>query len=178
MTQELPQPPWPPGYVPEAAPAAPDVPETAPVAPDVPQPPSPAPVIPRDPKTGRILPGAPGRPKGSKNKKGRLTLEAVQSLADDAVAALRQLVRHQHWHAVRYVLDRTLPADGRTVELDSAADPNVAIEALAAGDISPTEFSRIAQGWKTAKDASELSEIKRQVDDLEELIAALKGKRS
>ena len=163
MTDPI-QPPWPPGFVPAEAPAAAEA---------VPEAPAPAPAIVRDPKTGRIISGG-GRPKGSRNKKGRLTLEAVQGLGDDAVAALRQLVLHQHWHAIRFVLDRCLPADSRTIELTSATDPNCLIEAAAEGAISPSEFAKLAQAWKTASEASELRDLKARLDELENLILQLK----
>jgi hypothetical protein len=166
MTKPLPSP-WPPGYVPAEAPAA---------APAVPAQPRFNP--PRDPATGRILPGHGGKPKGMLHRKTRAALEAVQAIAPEATSMLAILVRQGNFAAVKFVLDRTLPDGGRVVELDSAADPNAAIEAVVSGDISPVEFARIAQGWKTAKDAAELSEIKKQIEELEQLVSALKGKRA
>lgn len=166
MTNPLPSP-WPPGYVrPEAPTAAPAAAEAVPAQPRF--------NPPRDPATGRILPGHGGKPKGMLHRKTRAALEAVQAIAPEATSMLSILVRQGNFAAVKYVLDRTLPDGGRVVELDSAADPNAAIEAVVSGDISPVEFARIAQGWKTAKDAAELSEIKKQIEELEALVSALK----
>lgn len=162
MTNPI-QPPWPAGYAPEAAPAAADVPAS----------PAPAPSIVRDPKTGRIISGG-GRPRGSKNRKSRIAAEAIEGLAGDAIASLRLLVLHQNWNAVRFVLERVLPADSRTIELDSATDPNCLIEAAAEGAISPSEFAKLAQAWKTASEASELRDLKSRLDELETLILQLK----
>lgn len=122
---------------------------------------------------GRILPGFGGRKPGSKNKKSREALAAVQDLAPDAIASLRVLVRQHNWSAVKYILDATLPALGRTVELDDGS-PQTVIQAVVDGTISPTEFGKISIGVKAAMDASELRELKNQVDELEALIGALK----
>ena len=124
---------------------------------------------------GRIRAGTgfKGRKPGSQNVRSREALAAVQDLAPDAITSLRTLVKQHHWHAVRYVLDVTLPALGRTVELDSTT-PDALLQAVANGEISPTEFSKIAVGMKSAMDASELKELKSQVDELEQLIGALK----
>ncbi|WP_019516172.1 hypothetical protein [Sphingomonas sp. Mn802worker] len=121
---------------------------------------------------GRFLPGFGGRKPGSKNKKGRATLEAVQNLSSEAVAQLRDKVRAGEWTAVRYVLDYTLPKGGRTVELDSN-DPNAIIDAAAMSEISPEEAARLSQAFKTAADASDVKELKRQVEELEGIIGAV-----
>lgn len=148
-------------------------PQPPPLPPPLPtQPPPHIPAEGRGPD-GRILPGFGGRKPGSKNRKSREALAAVQSLAPDAIAALRTLVQQHNWAAVRYTLDATLPALGRTVELDSTT-PDTLLQAVANGDISPTEFSKIAVGMKSAMDASELTSLKNQLDELEQLVTALK----
>lgn len=161
MMTPLPSP-WPPGYQPpEAAPAVTE---------------APAPTFnpPRDPKTGRILPGHGGKPKGMRNRRARVTLEGVQDLAPDAVRMLGVLVNQGNPAAIKLVLEYTLPRGGRTIDLDGTADPHKLIEAVTTGEISPDEFARIAQGWKTAADAAELKEIKAQIEELEALVAAMR----
>jgi hypothetical protein len=151
--------PWPPGYQPSGPVEA-----------------APAPRIPpegRD-ELGRIKPGFGGRPPGVKNKRARITLEGVQDLAPDALAMLGNLIRQGHMSAIKLVLEYTLPRGGRTIDLEGTADPNKLIEAVTTGEISPDEFARIAQGWKTAVDAAELKEIKAQIDELEALVAAMR----
>ena len=74
--------------------------------------------------------------------------------------------------AIKLVLDYTLPRNGRTIELESS-DPNALIDAAAMGEISPDEAARLAQAYKTAGDASEMKELKRQVEELELLIGSL-----
>ena len=125
-------------------------------------------------KAGKFLPGQGGRPPGSRNKKPSAALTAVQSLSDLAIAKLAMLVSQNSWAAIRYVLDMTLPRGGRTVDLDGTADPNELIAAVTSGEISPDEFARIAQGWKTAVDAAEMKAIKAQIDELEQLVSALR----
>ena len=123
---------------------------------------------------GRFKPGQGGRPPGSRNKKPSAALAAVQNLSDLAIGKLAMLVSQNSWPAIRYVLDMTLPRGGRTVDLDGTADPNELIAAVTGGEISPDEFARIAQGWKTAGDAGEMREIKSQLDELEQLVSALR----
>lgn len=121
---------------------------------------------------GRFLPGFGGRKLGSKNKTSRNTLNAVQNLASEAVNQLAERMRQGDMSAIKLILDYTLPKGGRTVELDSS-DPNCLIDAAAMGDISPDESARLAQAYKTAGEASELRELKHQVEQLELLITAI-----
>lgn len=123
---------------------------------------------------GRILPGFGGRPKGSRNKRSREAVAAVQDLAPDAIAGLKVLVAQLNWPAIKFVLDATLPRDGRTIDLEGTTNAHDLVEAATSGEISPSEFARLAQGTKSALDAAELKDLKAQVDELEMLIAALK----
>ena len=125
-------------------------------------------------KAGKFKPGQGGRPAGARNRKPSGALAAVQNLSDLAIAKLAMLVSQNSWAAIRYVLDMTLPRGGRTIDLDGTADPNELIAAVTSGEISPDEFSRIAQGWKTAVDAADMKEIKAQIDELEQLVSALR----
>lgn len=160
MMTPLPSP-WPPGTGPEAAPAAPEAPGQVWNAP-------------RDPKTGRLLPGGPGRPRGTKNKRTMATLEAVQDLAPSAVKMLAVLVAQGDPTAIKLVLQFVLPRGGRTIDLDGTADPNELVAAFTSGQISPDEFARAAQGWKTSADAAELKELTAKIEELEALVAAMR----
>jgi hypothetical protein len=123
---------------------------------------------------GRFKPGQGGRPPGVRNKKPSGALAAIQSLSDEALAQLAALVREKNFAAIRLVLEYTLPRGGRTVDLDGTADPNELIASVTSGEISPDEFARIAQGWKTAAEAADLSDIKAQIAELETLVSAMK----
>lgn len=122
---------------------------------------------------GRFRPGFGGRQKGSRNKISRSTLAGVQALSSEAVGQLAIKMREGDMTAIRYILDYTLPRGGRTIDLDTS-QPNTLIDAATSGEISPDEFARIAQGWKTASDAADLKDLKHQVDQLELLISSLK----
>jgi hypothetical protein len=122
---------------------------------------------------GRWLPGYGGRARGSKNKTSTKLLKDVHSLSDDAFEQLASKVRAGDWPAIKLVLDYTLPRNGRTIDLDGTADPNSLIEAATSGEISPDEFARLAQGWKTVSDAADLKDLKYQVEQLELLITAV-----
>ncbi|WP_103729573.1 hypothetical protein [Novosphingobium sp. HII-3] len=121
---------------------------------------------------GTFAPGSGGRPRGSKNKVSLTSLKAVQDLSSEAVAKLRERVTAGDMGAIKLVLEYTLPKGGRTVELDST-DPNAIIDAAAMGEISPDEAARLAQATKTASEAAELKDLKRQVEELELLITSL-----
>lgn len=123
---------------------------------------------------GRFKPGQGGRPPGSRNKKPSGALVAIQALSDVALAKLAVLVSEGSFPAIRLVLEYTLPRGGRTIDLDGTADPNALIESVTSGEISPDEFARIAQGWKTAVDAAELKDLKAQVDEIEQLVSAMR----
>ncbi len=121
---------------------------------------------------GTFGPGNPGRVRGSKNKVSLASLKAVQDLSSEAIAKLKERVTAGDMTAIKLVLEYTLPKGGRTVELDSS-DPNAIIDAAVMGEISPDEAARLAQATKTASEAAELKDLKRQVEELELLITSL-----
>ena len=122
---------------------------------------------------GQFLKGFGGRKPGSKNKTSKATLQAVQALSSEAVAKLGERMRDGDMNAIKLILEYTLPKGGRTIELDSN-DPNAISDAAMMGEISPDEAARLAQSVKTAGDAAELRELKRQVEELELLVSSLK----
>lgn len=123
---------------------------------------------------GRFGPGNPGggRRIGSRNAVSKQTLTAVQSLASEAVGKLREKMQEGDLTAIKLILQYTLPSGGRLVELETP-DPTAIMDAAAMGEISPDEAARLAQAFKTVGDASEVKELKRQVEELELLIGAL-----
>lgn len=124
--------------------------------------------------TGRFKVGHGGRPLGSKNKKSADALARVQGLSDAAIDKLAELVAQGSFAAIKLVLEHTLPRGGRTIDLDGTQDANKLIEAVTTGQITPDEMARISQGWKTAIDAAELNNIKSSIEELEQLVAALR----
>lgn len=124
---------------------------------------------------GRFLPGTGGRKKGSRNKSpGLSTLIAVNGLASEAVSFLGEQMRAGNMAAIKLILDYTLPRGGRPIDLDGTMEPNELIEAATSGEISPDEFARLAQGWKTAAEASDVKELSHKVEELELLITSLR----
>lgn len=125
---------------------------------------------------GKFAPGNPGggRKIGATDTISHSTQKAIHGLASEAVAKLAERVRNGDFVAIKYVLDCTLPRGGRTIDLGGSADPNVLIEAATTGLISPDEFARMAQAWKSVGDAADLKELKHQVEQLELLITSLR----
>lgn len=103
--------------------------------------------------------------------------EAIQDLGPSAIKMLGVLVAQGDPTAIKLVLQHVLPKGGRTIDLDGTADPAELVAAFTSGEISPDEFARAAQGWKTSADAAELKEITAKIEELEELMTALKGRR-
>lgn len=124
---------------------------------------------------GRFGYGNPGggRRFGSKNAISKKTIAGVQSLADETVAKLADKMREGDMSAIKLILSYCLPAGGRTLDLDGTANPNDLIEAVTTGEVSPDEFARFSQGWKTITDAADIKELKHQVEQLELLITAV-----
>lgn len=135
---------------------------------------TPAAWAPERDNAGRFKPGQGGRPPGVRNRKPSGALAAIQAMSDVALAKLAEALTRGDFAAIRYVLDMTLPRGGRTIDLDGTADPNELIASVTSGEISPDEFARIAQGWKTASEAADLADIKSQLSELEQLVGALR----
>lgn len=123
---------------------------------------------------GRFGPGNPGggRKLGSQNAVSKNTLTAVQGLASEAVKQLADKMRAGDMTAIRLILQYTLPVGGRLIELETPTADAI-IDAAVMGQISPDEAARLAQAFKTASDAAETKELKRQVEELEQLIGGL-----
>lgn len=123
---------------------------------------------------GKFLPGFGGRKPGSKNKSpGILALRSVEDLASETIGKLAEQMRAGNMAAIKLILDYTLPRGGRTIDLDGTMEPNELIAAATNGEISPDEFARMAQAWKSASDAADLRDLKHQVEQLELLVSSV-----
>lgn len=120
--------------------------------------------VPRFPN-GQFGPGNPGKPKGARNKLNRQLLEAVADLTSQSVMVLREQLDQNNIKAAIYVLDRFLPSE-RAIEIQSS-EPNAWADALASGDITPSEAARAAQALKTISDATAVTELQARLDELE-----------
>lgn len=125
---------------------------------------APAPV-----RRGGFQPGNPGRVPGSKNRLSRETLNAVQGLASEAIAALRLRLTAGDMRAVELVLEHCLPK-GRTIDLQST-DPYTIADAMAAGDISPDEAARMATVVDKLKSIEEVESLRTRLEDVEAELA-------
>ena len=138
-------------------------------------PPAPVPHIKPEDRdaSGRFKAGSAGRKAGALGR-SKAIIDGVEALGPDALAVLGTMVRQGVWPAVKLVLDYCLPKDGRPIDLGGKSDPHDLIEAATTGIINPTEFAKLAVGFKSALDAAELQTLKNQVDELEALVKALK----
>jgi len=103
---------------------------------------------PIDPKTGRFMKGAPGRPKGSRNK---VTLAIENMMEGEAEAITRHcidLAKRGDPTAMRIVMDRIAPVrKGRPIPKLEKRDGETSIEALLRavleGEIAPEEGKEV-----------------------------------
>lgn len=103
---------------------------------------------PIDPKTGRFMKGAPGRPKGSRNK---VTLAIENMMEGEAEAITRHcidLAKRGDPTAMRIVMDRIAPVrKGRPIpkleKRDGETSIEVLLRAVLEGEIAPEEGKEV-----------------------------------
>ena len=124
--------------------------------------------------SGRFLKGkAPGRRPGSRNRVSQVALNDVKAIGPIAIARLKEKVNEGSLRAIEIVLSHILPKGGRCIDLSGSANPNDLIEAFCNAEISPDEFARASQAWKSAAEAADMGEIKTQLAELETIVTAL-----
>lgn len=126
---------------------------------------------------GRFGPGNAGKPLGakSKNRIGRSALAAVQDISSLAIFKLRALVDAGEFQAIKLVIDLTVPR-GRLIELDTG-DPMAWADAMAEGDISPTEAATAASALVKLHEVGEIAELAKRIAELELLITEERNRR-
>lgn len=122
---------------------------------------------------GRFAPGNPGRRRGARN---RVTRAAEALLGRDAAALTKkaiELAMAGDATALRLCLERLIPpARERPLDIDKLSDdPAVAmteiVQAVAGGDLLPSEGERLAALVKAKAEMSTLSEIEERLAALE-----------
>ena len=128
-------------------------------------------------RQGRFAPGNPGKPKGARH---RVTRHCEALMAADAEAITVSVIRAAKGGdlaAARLVLDRLSPPRREATvavdlpEMNGAADlpgaVNAILAAVAAGDLTPSEASRLSGVLADTARALEVHEIETRVADLE-----------
>ena len=128
---------------------------------------------------GRFAPGNPGRPKGARHKATRAVENLMQGQVERVTTAVIEAAAKGDMAAARLILDRIAPRREPAVSVDipnieSAADLPMAIaailQAVAAGDLTPTEAAKITQTIEAAAGAIELHDLDRRIAEIEENI--------
>lgn len=119
--------------------------------------------------SGRYLPGHGGRRPGSRNKIAHETIKKIQEMRGDAIQQLRNLVTAGDIKEITYVLDRIIPKNGRTIELDDTR-PSTIAEMLADGSINPEEARDIAATIKSLREIEELEQLRAKLIELEAIV--------
>jgi len=117
---------------------------------------------------GRFTAGNPGRPKGSRNKANRETLDAISNLRGKAIQTLSDQLDQGNVKAAMFILQRFLPSE-RVVDV-TATDT----EALIENEITPSEANKIAMSLKQLTDIEHMAAIKDRLDELEAIISGAK----
>jgi len=128
-------------------------------------------------RKGRFAPGNPGRPKGARHKATEAVEHLMQGQMERITAAVIEAAAGGDMQAARLVLDRICPARREpavSVEIptiESAADLPMAIaailQAVGAGDLTPSEAAKITQTIEAAAGAIELQDLDRRIAEIE-----------
>ena len=116
---------------------------------------------------GRFAAGNPGKPRGATHKLNREALNGIGELLPSALAVLREQLAASNFRAAAFVLQRYLP-DTRVVEIGSM-DSNAIADAAAEG-LTPAELAKLVASLKLLREAEDLADIRRAMDDLEALV--------
>ena len=127
---------------------------------------------------GAFGPGNPGKPKGARHKATKAALELLDGEAEALTRRAIDLALDGDTTALRLCLDRIVPPrkDAPVTfdmpRMQSAADAaraaGAVLDAVAAGDLTPTEGAHLMQLVETYRRTLETS-------DLEKRVAALEG---
>jgi len=128
-------------------------------------------------RKGRFTPGNPGRPKGARHKATQAVEHLMQHQVERITSAVIEAAAKGDMAAARLVLDRIAPARREpAVSIDmptiqSAADLPMAIaailQAVGAGDLTPSEAAKITQTIEAAAGAIELSDLDQRIASIE-----------
>lgn len=109
---------------------------------------------------GRFGAGNPGRPRGSRNKANRETLDAISNLRGKALQALSDQLDQGNIRAVLWVLDRFTPSE-RVVDMD---DP----------ELTPSEQNKLALAAKQISEIDHIAAVSERLSELEAIISGEK----
>ena len=134
-----------------------------------------------EPKTGRFQPGNPGKPKGARHKTTLIAEKLMQDDAENIVKAVIEAATKGDMTAARIVIDRIAPArrdnpvSFELPKIESAADAakvmSAILDAVAEGDITPSEASEVSRLVETFVKSLEASEFESRLARLEQNMA-------
>ena len=133
--------------------------------------------MPAKPRGRPFEKGNPGRPLGARNKTSSIVRAMLEGQAEAIASKLIEMALSGDRGALRLCIDRVAPAraeDSVSVpigKIESAADAAAAqatiVEAVASGEITPTEGLRLSQMIATTVDALTDAEFERRLATLE-----------
>ena len=135
----------------------------------------------RDPR-GRFAKGNPGRPKGARHRVTRHVEALMEGDADRVTRAIIEAAAGGDMQAARIVMDRLAPprreatvaVDLPTIETAADLPGGVAaiLQAVSAGDLTPSEASRLSGLLADAGRALETAELEERLAAIEERLNA------
>jgi hypothetical protein len=124
-------------------------------------------------KDGTFGPGNPGKPRGATHKFNREVLERLGGLTDKALTTLERKLEEGDLKAATFVISRFSSAE-RTV--DVPVDPAGLAEAIAAGDVTPTEANRLALALRSLTEAENVENMRARLSEIEAILEQQQGK--
>ena len=131
---------------------------------------------------GRFAPGNPGKPKGARHQTTRHCEALMASDAEAITRTVTEAAKGGDLAAARLVLDRiapprrepATPIDLPTIETCGDLPGGIAaiLQAVAAGDLTPSEASRLSGLLADAGRALETAELEQRLSRLEERLNA------
>lgn len=114
-----------------------------------------------------------GRPKGARSQFNKAVLERLGDLTDKALQTLEARLDQQDLKAALWVLNRFSSAE-RVV--DAPVDPAGLAEAIAAGDLTPTEANRLSLALRSLTEAENVEAMRARLDEIESVLDQQQGK--
>lgn len=112
-------------------------------------------------------PGNRGKPAGATHKFNREILARLGGLTDKALATLERRLDEGDLKAATFILSRFSSAE-RTV--DVPVDPAGLAEAIAAGDVTPTEANRLALALRSLTEAENVENMRARLSEIEAIL--------
>ena len=110
----------------------------------------------------------PGRPVGALGKRGKAEIDRLHQRSEAVWRVIDQRLAENCVKTALFLAARMLPAE-RVVEVPT--DARGIADAIAAGDLTPTESNRLALALRSLSEAENVDALRSRLDEIEKLLA-------